>query len=228
MKKLMLIGNHLSNYSDISLRAVEALETADTIIYEFSNKFDYLVEYLGLSITNNTMTFLESDDPERRKQIVEDLINDKNVVMIADNGYPMIADPGIELAEYLFSNGIEIDVIPGPSISSTAYVMAALPGSGGDFVFQEYFGKKTEDIPDAINAIKDLPHNLVFVDLPLRFIDTVKILTDILGNREATFCVEITTPSSTVIRGRLSDVEDYIIDHYNENHAATLVVAGKR
>lgn len=224
----MLVGNHIGNHLDLSPRAVEALRSADTIIYEYADKFEILLEALDISVTDNLITFAESDLPPVRARIVDDLASNKLVVMIADNGYPMIADPGLDLVEFLLSNGIEFDIIPGPSISSTANVIAAIPRSSGDYIFQEFFGHSSDDIVDSVKAIRDLPHSLVFVDLPHRLPETLATLRNVLGNRWATLCVDITTKTSSIVRGTIQDLEDYINSRSSLDIAATIVVSGKR
>jgi 16S rRNA (cytidine1402-2'-O)-methyltransferase len=147
--------------------------------------------------------------------------------MLSDAGYPMIADNGLDLITFLIDDGLDVEVIGGPSISSTAHVAAGLKNTNGDFLFQEFFKFKTEDLPEIINIIEPLPHSIVIADWPHRFHDSVRLLRQGLGNREAAFCIEITTDKSKIIRGSLESIEHYIKTDYDLNEISTLVVCGK-
>jgi 16S rRNA (cytidine1402-2'-O)-methyltransferase len=225
MKNLVIIGNQIGNVLDLSPRAVEALKTADRIICEHKVKFNELVKDLEISTTTDLISCYDIKDYSDMRPIADDLKNNKTVVMISDAGYPMISDFGLDIVKFLIDEGLDVEIIGGPSISSTAHVVAGLDGSNGNFVFQEFFRFGTDEIASAVLPLKDLDHNLVFVDYPNRFKETVGILHEVLGNRYAAFCIELTTPKSRIIRGTLKNLETYIRDKYDGKEMSTIVVS---
>lgn len=228
MKKLILIGNHIGNYLDLSPRSVHALKTADKIIYEHKVVFDRLINDLQISVTDDLVCFLEISSHMDKAMIADALMNNKNVVFITDAGYPLIADPGHSIIDFLIDNGLDIEVIPGPSISSTALIASGLKESLGDFIFQEFFKFDSSGIIEMIKLLEPLPQTLVIVDFPNRFAESIVALRQILGNRRASFCIELTTPNSKAIRGTLSDIEEYInSDIYDDRLMSTIIISGK-
>jgi 16S rRNA (cytidine1402-2'-O)-methyltransferase len=229
MKKLTLIGNHIGNHLDLSPRAVEALKLADKIIYEDKSLFDKLIKKLGISVTDDLVSVTEISNHLDKKIIYDAIMNDKNVVLITDAGYPLIADPGEDIVSFIIQAGLDIDVIPGPSISSLAVVAAGLPLAPGDFVFQEFLRFSLEGIASMAMLLEPLPQTLVIVDFPKRFIKSIDILKDILGNRDACFCIELTTPRSKTIRGTLEDVHKYVNgDLYDDTLMSTIIISGNK
>jgi len=229
MKKLTLIGNHIGNHLDLSPRALEALKRADKIIYEHRPDFDELIKNLGISVTDDLVSATEISSHLDKKTIYDAMVSDKNVVLITDAGYPLIADPGKDIVSFIIQAGLDVDVIPGPSISSLAVVAAALPGSPGNFVFQEFFRFSLEDIASMARLLEPLPQSLVILDFPKRFIKSIDILKDIFGDREASFCIELTTPRSKTIRGTLDDIHKYInSDLYDDRLMSTIIISGNK
>jgi 16S rRNA (cytidine1402-2'-O)-methyltransferase len=229
MNKIILIGNHIGNHLDLSLRAIEALKTADIIIHEYRDPFVELINSLGISVTQNLFCILDIEENDLSKKSIADAIRSgQKVVMLSDAGYPMIADNGLDLITFLIDDGLDVEVIGGPSISSTAHVVAGLKGTSGDFLFQEFFKFETEDLPQIIKILEPLPHSIVIADWPHRFHESVRLLKENLGNRNAAFCIEITTDKSKIIRGSLESIEHYIKTEYNLKEISTLVVSGKR
>ena len=53
---------------------------------------------------------------------------------------------------------------------------------------------------------KDLPHTLLFYDSPFRFQVLLKDALEVLGNRRAAVCVELTKKFEKTHRGTLSDL----------------------
>lgn len=229
MKKMTLIGNHIGNHLDLSPRALEALKLADKIIYEHRSEFDRLIKNLGISVTDDLVSVTEISNHLDKKAIYDAMVDGKNVVLITDAGYPLIADPGVDIVNFIIQAGLDIDVVPGPSISSLALVAAGLQDAPGDFVFQEFFRFSLEGIGGMVNLLEPLPQNLVILDFPKRFIKSIDILKNILGNREASFCIELTTPNSKTIRGTLDDISKYVnSDLYDDTLMSTIIISGNK
>ena len=228
MQKLILLGNHIGNFRDVSGRAIHMLKTADKIIYETRINFGRLIDDLQISITSEIVCQTEISSFKEKNAIAQELRNDKKIVFVSDAGYPLIADPGHGLVSFLIENNLDVEVVAGPSISSTALVAAALKESFGNFVFQDFFRFDLEAIKSMAVILEPLPQALVLLDFPKRFPKSIDILIDIFGNRDAALCIELTMPDSEVIRGTLKHLRDYMQgDSYDKNKMSTLVITGK-
>jgi 16S rRNA (cytidine1402-2'-O)-methyltransferase len=225
MNKLLLIGNHIGNPMDLSQRAIKELSNADMILAERDYVVAELAEELGISITDNIINVLEITD-EQNVEIVNLLSSGKSVVLMSDAGLPLIADPGIDTAQFLFKNNIEIDIVPGPSIPATAHSVAAVYPFNSNFIFQEFMQYSTDEIFSGMKLLKSLPHTLVVIDRPDRFKEVVDIALDVLGDRSAVLLMMLTTEHSKIIRGKLSDILEYCSKEDSLTDLNTLVISG--
>ena len=124
---LALVPTPIGNIGDISLRAIEVLSEADTLLCEdtrvtkklihilkerYSTVFKENQEFISLH-SHNEQSFVEKLDPSFFEQ---------NVVYASDAGMPGVSDPGQVLVRYCIDNGIEYDVLPGANALLTAFV----------------------------------------------------------------------------------------------------------
>lgn len=225
MKKLLLIGNHIGNSMDMSRRAINELANADMIICERISLFMELVSELGISITDNLVESSSLTD-NSKQEILDLLTNDKSVVLISDAGLPMIADPGIDIANFLFNNGLDIDIVPGPSIVSTAHAISAVDPFSSSFLFHEFMQYETQAIAPSLEKLKSLPHTLIILDRPDRFLENLKICLEVFGNRNASVLVSITEPNGKVVRGSLKKLLEHFSNGDFSKNMLTLVIAG--
>lgn len=225
MKKLLLVGGHIGNPKDMSRRAVQELQNADMVLCEREYFFGMLMEDLGIN-TNAKIVELADITIDTKQEVVNFLKNDKSVVLISDAGLPMIADPGIEISQFLFKNGLDIDIVPGPSIVSTAHAISAIEPFSSSFLFQEFMQYETESIAPSLTKLKDLPHTLVILDRPIRFNENLEICLEVFGNRNGAVLISVTEPEGRVIRGSLRTLLEYCKDNDLSRNMLTLVIAG--
>ena len=124
---LTLVPTPIGNIGDISLRAMNALSEADTLLCE-----DTRVTKKLLNILKERYDFLPKENQEfislhshNEKDFVEKLepsFFEQNVVYASDAGMPGISDPGQGLVRYCIDNEIEYDVLPGANAVLTAFV----------------------------------------------------------------------------------------------------------
>ena len=124
---LKLVPTPIGNIGDISLRAIEALSGADTLLCEdtrvtkkllhilkerYNTTFKENQEFISLH-SHNEKSFVEKLEPSFFEQ---------NVVYVSDAGMPGVSDPGQVLVRYCIDNSIEYDVLPGANALLSAFV----------------------------------------------------------------------------------------------------------
>lgn len=124
---LTLVPTPIGNIGDISLRAIEALSSADTLLCEDTRVTKKLIHILK---ERYNTTFKEEQNfislhSHNEKEFIEKLspsFFEQNVIYISDAGMPGISDPGALLVRYCRENGIKYDVLPGANALLTAFV----------------------------------------------------------------------------------------------------------
>ncbi|PHS59078.1 MAG: 16S rRNA (cytidine(1402)-2'-O)-methyltransferase [Sulfurimonas sp.] len=192
---LSLVPTPIGNIGDISLRAIEALSEADTLLCEdtrvtkklihilkerYNTNFKENQHFISLH-SHNEKTFIDKLEPN----FFED-----NIVYVSDAGMPGISDPGQALVKYAQENSIDYDVLPGANAVLTAFVASGFIET--QMLFWGFLPHKGKDrvssLLSALNSgfttiIYESPHRLekflneLIKEAPLRKIFLSKELT---------------------------------------------------
>lgn len=124
---LTLVPTPIGNIGDISLRAIEALSGADTLLCEDTRITKKLIHILKERYDTSfkpeqNFISLHSHNEKEFIDSLESSFFEQNVVYVSDAGMPGISDPGQALVRYCQKNGIAYDVLPGANALLTAFV----------------------------------------------------------------------------------------------------------
>jgi len=124
---LTLVPTPIGNIGDISLRAIEALSDADTLLCEdtrITKKLIHILKERYQTSFKSEQNFI-SLHSHNEKEFISNLevsFFEQNVVYVSDAGMPGISDPGQELVRFCQKNGLSYDVLPGANALLTAFV----------------------------------------------------------------------------------------------------------
>jgi 16S rRNA (cytidine1402-2'-O)-methyltransferase len=122
---LSIVATPIGNLKDITLRALEVLKLADTILAEDTREAKKLCNHYGIGGRVERCDAHAGGPAFRR---VKELLADaRSVALVTDAGTPGISDPGMRLVEFIRIELPECQIVavPGPSA-----VTAALSVSG--------------------------------------------------------------------------------------------------
>ncbi len=148
----------------------------------------------------------------------------ETVALVSDAGTPAISDPGFVLVRECHKNQIPVFSIPGPSA-----VLAALTSSGlptNRFLFEGFLPKKPGKRKGRIGELKELKATLIFFESPFRVAKLLNELYQILGNRPAAVCRELTKKFEETRTGTLSELAEHYSTHPPKGEI-TVVVGGR-
>ena len=120
---LYVVATPIGNLGDITLRAVEALKSADVIAAEDTRHSGLLLKHL--EIKKPFVSYHEHNEAARTTELVERLGRGENVALITDAGTPGLSDPGLRLIRECIKRELPFTIIPGASS-----ILMALLGSG--------------------------------------------------------------------------------------------------
>ena len=120
--RLTLVGTPIGNLSDMSPRAVEALEACDFIAAEDTRVTLRLLNHFG--VKKPLVSYYEHNKRTRGEALCARLLAGENGVLVSDAGMPAISDPGEDLVALCHEKGIPVGVVPGPSAVVTALAIA--------------------------------------------------------------------------------------------------------
>lgn len=199
---LYIIATPIGNLRDITLRALDVLRAADVVLAE-----DTRVAGKLLSAYDIKKPLLRYDDhagPQVLPQIIERLRAGHIVAQISDAGTPLISDPGFRLVEVARETGANVHPIPGASSVLAALCLAGLPTDR--FMFAGFLPNKSAARRTALGEVTSIASTLIFFETGPRLHESLKDMAEVLGDRQACVCRELTKLYESAYHGRLSDL----------------------
>src|SRR6266481_679467 len=120
---LYVVATPIGNLGDITLRALEALKSADVIAAEDTRHSGILLKHFG--IKKPLISYHEHNEAMRTAELAERLAGGENIALITDAGMPSLSDPGARLIRKCIERNLPYTIIPGVSA-----ILTALAGSG--------------------------------------------------------------------------------------------------
>ena len=111
--KLYLVATPIGNLEDITLRALNVLESVDLIAAEDTRHTLGLLNHY--EINKPLISYYKETEKKKSPVLVQKLLEGKNIALVSDAGTPGISDPGEEIVKVAIENEIDIVPIPRPS-----------------------------------------------------------------------------------------------------------------
>jgi len=199
---LYLVATPIGNLGDITLRALETLAGVDVIACEDTRITRRLTERYGISA--QLTPYHEHNAAAARPKILEQLAQGASVALVSDAGTPLISDPGFKLVREVCAAGFAVTALPGPSSVLTALSVAALPTDR--FFFEGFLPPKQTARRARLTELARLDATLVLFESGSRVQETLADLADIMGERSAAICREMTKLHEDISRGTLTEL----------------------
>ena len=200
---LTLVPTPIGNLSDISKRAIEALNEADVIFCEDTRVTKKLLSLLQIDYSNKIFYSMHSHNENEIISKLDISIFDKNVVYVSDAGMPGISDPGSKLIQFAQKNNIEYDVIPGANAVLTALVAS---GFEGEFTFFGFLPHKGSDRDKKLKEVINHDKIAILYESPHRIDKLLKELKKEIPNRCVFFAKELTKIHQTFIKDIVQNI----------------------
>ena len=202
---LYLVSTPIGNLEDITFRAINILKSVDLIAAEDTRRSKILLS--KYDINTKMISYFEHNKFQRLQQIEEILKNNKDVAVITDAGTPAISDPAYKLVRKAIDIGSKVEGIPGASAVLTALVSSGLPTDR--FLFEGFLPPK-KGRKKRIENFKNIEATIIIYENNNRLKRTVNQLLEVLGDRPAVLCRELTKVYEEIVRGTLSSLKDIL------------------
>lgn len=218
---LYIVPTPVGNLSDITLRALEVLKSADLILAEDTRTSSILLKHY--QIEGKLLSHHKYNEHQNVGLIKEKILSGLNVALISDAGTPGISDPGFLLARACALEGIEVQTLPGATACIPALVSSGLPCDR--FCFEGFLPQK-KGRSTLLESLRDESRTMIFYESPYRLAKTLEQFVQVFGpDRECCVSREISKLHETHHRGTLTELSNY----FNENEAKgeiVIVLAG--
>ena len=199
---LYVVATPIGNLRDITLRVLDVLAGADLVLAEDTRVTGKLLHAFGLSAK---LARHDEHAAERaRAKALAVLAEGGCVALVSDAGTPLISDPGYRLVREVSAAGHLVFPIPGPSALLAGLSVAGLPTDR--VLFVGFPPPKSAARKTFLREVAGVRATLVFFEGGSRLAASLADMAEVLGDREAVVCREMTKLYETVVRGPLGDL----------------------
>ncbi|MBU6231426.1 MAG: 16S rRNA (cytidine(1402)-2'-O)-methyltransferase [Patescibacteria group bacterium] len=230
MSKLSIVGTPIGNLGDLTIRALDALKSADIVLCEDTRVTKKLLSHYGLE--KPTLSYHSHSKLSRSDEIIGLIREGKELALVSDAGTPGISDPGAELVSRvrealsaeIDSGVVKIEAIPGPSALVVALSIAGVPCA--DFTFLGFLPHK-KGRETLFKEIASSERTMVFYESPHRILRSLLSLADHLGpgsKKAVTVCRELTKIYEEVKSGPAESVLEFFEAHPDKVRGEFVVI----
>jgi len=197
---LYVVATPIGNLRDITLRALDVLAQADLVLAEDTRVAGKLLQAFGLSAKLERCD--EHGEVRATPRALAALEAGRRVALVSDAGTPLVSDPGYRVVREAAEAGHPVIPVPGASALLAGLSVSGLPTDR--FLFAGFPPPKSAARKTFLTELAGLRATLVFFEGGSRLADSLADMAQVLGDREAVVCRELTKLYETVVRGRLS------------------------
>ena len=208
---LYLCATPIGNLEDITMRVLRVLKEVDLIAAEDTRNSIRLLNHFD--IKTPMTSYHEYNRIEKAHVLIGKMLEGQNVALITDAGTPGISDPGEDLVKLCYEAGITVTSLPGACACVTALTISGLPTRR--FCFEAFLPMEKKERQQVLEELKTETRTTILYEAPHRLQKTLAELTEVLGNRRATICRELTKKHETAFVTTLAEAAAY----YEANEA---------
>ena len=200
---LYLVATPIGNARDITLRAIDILESANVLVSEDTRSLRRLMDIHAVALRKRPLITYHDHSKETTRYRIMTLLREGNsIAYMSEAGTPLIADPGYQLMQSAIREGLPLTTAPGCSAILPALMLSGLPTDR--FLFEGFLPKTKSARCNRLEELRDVVATLVIYESPKRLAAMLRDACTTLGeNRPAAFCRELTKKFEEVQRGTL-------------------------
>ena len=202
---LYLVATPIGAARDITLRALDVLNSADMLAAEDTRVLRHLMDIHGIPLRGRRILAYHDHNGDRaRPALMAALADGASVAYCSDAGTPLVADPGYRLAVDAVEAGARVHALPGPSSSLVALSLSGLPSDR--FLFLGFPPSTATARQTFLKTWTAVDSTLILFESPRRVNRTLTDLAAIDPNRMTVIARELTKKFEEVIRGTARDL----------------------
>ncbi len=213
----------IGNLKDITLRALEVLQSVDLILAEDTRTTHKLLKHYDITV--KTKSYHMYNEHRQVEMLVDRMKGGEQFALVSDAGTPGISDPGFLLVREAQNADLEIECLPGATAFVPALVKSGLPSDR--FVFEGFLpvkkGRKTK-----LKLLSEELRTVVLYESPHRLKKTLLQIVEYFGeDRKISVSRELTKIFEETRNGQASEVLNYF-EQKDVKGEIVIVIDGKK
>lgn len=198
---LYIVAGPIGNLSDLTPRAASILRQADLIAVEDSRVSARLLREADSHAP--MQAYHDHSDDRLRARLIERMSTEA-IALLSDAGTPLISDPGYKLVRDARAAGRFVTTLPGPCAAIAALTLSGLPSDR--FLFVGFLPAKAKARTDSLHELVAIRATLLFYESGPRCANSLAAMAQVLGDRPAALCREISKAYEEVLTGSLGEL----------------------
>ncbi|MGN0607302.1 MAG: 16S rRNA (cytidine(1402)-2'-O)-methyltransferase [Oscillospiraceae bacterium] len=202
---LYVVGTPIGNMEDITIRALNTLESVDFIAAEDTRVTLKLLNRYDIKKT--LVSYHEHSTGVCTDNIINRILGGQDCAVVTDAGMPCISDPGEPLIKMCYEHDIPVKVVPGPSAVVSALAISGLNTSR--FSFEGFLSVTKKQRIEHLEHAKSKTETMIFYEAPHKLTATLEDMLKYFGDRKISLCRELTKVYEEVLRMTISEAIEY-------------------
>jgi 16S rRNA (cytidine1402-2'-O)-methyltransferase len=198
---LYIVATPIGNLEDMTYRGVRILKEVDYIFAEDTRVTKKLLNHFD--IDNIVYRYDEHTKGHQVDNIINLLLEGKEIALVTDAGTPCISDPGYEVVDKALNSGVKVVPVAGVSALTAA---ASVAGINMKRIAFEGFLPKKKGRQTMLKELATEERVVVLYESPNRILKTLKDINENFGDRYVIIVREITKMYEEIIRGKTSEL----------------------
>lgn len=199
---LYLVPTPIGNLEDMTYRAVRILKEAHIIAAEDTRNTKKLCHYFD--IQTPITSYHEHNKEISAKNLISKLLLGEKVALVSDAGMPSISDPGYELVVQVLEENITVVPLPGANAALTALIASGI--NPQPFYFYGFLSRNKKERRAELENLNNKTETFILYEAPHRLKETLKAMSEVLGNRNIVLCRELTKKFEEFLRGTIDEI----------------------
>ena len=202
---LYLVPTPIGNLRDITLRAIDVLQSVDLILAEDTRTSGVLLQHH--QIQKPITPFHQHNEHAVTPHLLAQLQAGKKMALITDAGTPGISDPAFLLVRACIQNNVQVECLPGATAFVPALVNSGIPATR--FAFEGFIPQK-KGRQTLLRQLATETRTMIFYESPYRLVKTLEDFATHFGaDRLCSVSRELTKKFEETKRGTLAEVAAY-------------------
>lgn len=202
---LYLVATPIGTARDITLRALDVLNSAELLAAEDTRVMRHLMDIHGVPLRGRRVIAYHDHNADRQLPAIMAALKDgRSVAYASDAGTPLVADPGFRLARDAAAQGSRVHAVPGPSAALAALSLSGLPSDRFLFAGFPPTGKSAR--ATWLRQWAAVDATAILFESPRRVNHMLEELFEIEPNRIIVVARELTKKFEEVIRGTATEL----------------------
>ena len=201
---LNLVATPIGHPDDVSLRALQKLQSVPVIILEERKECTRFLRHHGITSENKIYEQLNEHSTSEDLQYLLGLCTNQEVALITDCGTPGFADPGADLVKLCRAHNVPVHSLPGASSLMTLLSLTSERLS--EFVFRGFLSAENDLRQAQWKSLQSEKRALVVMDTPYRMQKTASEVQAFFPNRKILWAADLTQETEFVVEAQGSQL----------------------